>query len=322
MELSRDFFISALNTLPQNISIIDETGKIRWANHSWITFSDDNGGCNGLTCLHANYLDVCKLAGERGDKYAELAFLGIVAVINGRKDSFQFEYPCHSPEESRWFLMNVCPLQWTGETHFIISHTNITDRKLAEMRAEEQATKDSLTGIANRRTFDQFLELEWQMARRMDMDMSVILLDVDQFKLFNDNYGHVAGDNCLRAIGKLLREFEGRQGDLVARYGGEEFALILGDTDNHQASVIAEDIRHAVDSLAIKHDFSCCADIVTISAGVATCRPRLEAHNDWHKLVEEADRYLYLSKANGRNQVSSASEQGEFQQDRHKNSVA
>lgn len=322
MGLDREFFISALNTLPQNISIIDQTGIIRWANRSWISFSGDNGGCEKTTCLEANYLEVCKQAGSKGDKYADLAYLGISSVIKGNKNSFQFEYPCHSPNEIRWFLMNVCPLKWSGEPYFIISHTNITDRKLAEMRAEERATKDSLTGLANRRTFDQFLELEWQMSRRSNTPIALILLDVDQFKRFNDNYGHVAGDNCLKSIGALLQNFEERRGDLVARYGGEEFAVILGNTDENHARQIAEEISTAIARLRIKHDFSCCSSVVTISAGIAACQPATMAHDAWHKLVEEADHYLYQSKAHGRNQISSAKGKINQTPSSGKNSVA
>lgn len=322
MDLDREFFISALNRLPQNISIIDQTGKIRWTNHSWISFSIENGGCAKATYLNPNYLAACKQAGSRGDKYADLAYLGILSVIEGNKDSFQFEYPCHSPSESRWFLMNVCPLDWESEPHFIISHTNITDRKLAEMRAEERATKDSLTNIANRRTFDQFLELEWQMSRRSKEPMSVILLDVDQFKLFNDNYGHVAGDDCLKSIGKLLEGFEQRRGDLVARYGGEEFAVILGETDECHAQQIAENIRKAVSDLRIRHEFSCCSSNVTVSAGVATCQPFYMPHDAWHKLVAEADHYLYQSKANGRNLISFSTAESQTQHQPSHNNVA
>ena len=151
---------------------------------------------------------------------------------------FAMEYPCHSPIEQRWFTVRVTQFVLRGEVHIVVTHDNITERKLAEMRLqranrllEEQATTDVLTGVGNRRLFDQALLREWRRHRRSGRPLSMLLLDIDEFKKFNDTSGHLAGDDCLREVAETIQTAVGRPGDFVARYGGEEFAVILPETD-------------------------------------------------------------------------------------------
>ncbi len=159
---------------------------------------------------------------------------------------------------------------------------------------------DGLTGIPNRRRFDEFLELECKRARRNTLPLSLILIDVDHFKLYNDFYGHLKGDECLQAIARALSDVLHRPGDLMARYGGEEFAAILSETDGEGAVIIARKFQEQVENLRIPHEKSPIASVVTISLGITTCRfiePVVPA-----TLIEFADRALYQAKANGRNQ--------------------
>jgi len=185
---------------------------------------------------------------------------------------------------------------------FVTSHLDITERKLAEQQVMELATIDSLTDIFNRRHFNNFLRDEWHRNSRLSQPISLILLDVDSFKAYNDNYGHSMGDECLRRIGATLKDFVKRPGDLVARYGGEEFAIVLGNTDAAIAEKMAEDILLSIQDLKIPHAFSKTSDVVTASAGVATAFPSRE--NTKNQLIESADLALYAAKETGRNRVS------------------
>lgn len=164
------------------------------------------------------------------------------------------------------------------------------------------AEVDSLTGLENRRRFDEVLDVEMRRLRRSRGLLSLILLDVDHFKAFNDTYGHVAGDDCLRQIGCAIRSVVSRSADHSARYGGEEFCIILPETDHHGATVLAERIRSIVAGLRIPHRASSAAEYVTVSLGVVTvtCLPRDSAKS----LVAMADVQLYRAKKEGRNRVA------------------
>jgi len=163
------------------------------------------------------------------------------------------------------------------------------------------ARKDALTGLANRRHFDEVLDAEIKRASRSRQLLSLILCDVDFFKSYNDHYGHVAGDRCLQAIGKILRQNFKRISDLPARYGGEEFAVIFPDTPPGNALQLAEKLRLDIIALAIPHAFSAAAEFVTLSFGVVEAIPTRETDADW--FVNAADKALYQAKENGRNQV-------------------
>lgn len=162
---------------------------------------------------------------------------------------------------------------------------------------------DGLTGLANRRAFDDKLEHEVKRAQRDNKPVSLIMLDVDFFKKFNDSYGHQAGDDCLRAIARAVAANVGRSEDMAARYGGEEFAVIMPGADNDGAMQVAESIRKAVQGLNIRHEQNP-GGTTTISLGVATIAPGKDAGADQRGLIREADGRLYESKSNGRNRVT------------------
>jgi len=164
--------------------------------------------------------------------------------------------------------------------------------------------QDSLTHIANRRLFDAVLKREWAAARRHKSSLSLLMIDIDHFKEYNDGYGHQAGDYCLSRIADCLNTVVKRNTDLVARYGGEEFVILLPQTEMEQALKIANACHQAVQKMHIPHDYADVADIVTVSIGVASVYPdrkiKLEA------LVEIADAAMYHAKHEGRNRVKVA----------------
>jgi len=182
-----------------------------------------------------------------------------------------------------------------------ISETIRAERELkkANERFKMLSIIDELTQIPNRRRFDEYLGSEWRRHYRDGEQLSVILCDIDFFKLYNDRYGHQAGDDCLQKVAQTINNSAKRVSDLVARYGGEEFAVILPDTDNDGAMMIAEKIRTNVQNLLIAHDKSTVCDHVTLSLGVSTLVPTSD--NSAKQLVLLSDEALYAAKANGRN---------------------
>jgi diguanylate cyclase (GGDEF)-like protein/PAS domain S-box-containing protein len=181
---------------------------------------------------------------------------------------------------------------------------DMTDQKRAETALKTLAAKDGLTGLANRRAFDQSLESEWLRAQRSRKPLSLLFVDVDHFKLFNDKHGHQSGDECLRAVAAIVGSQTLRPTDLAARYGGEEFAIILPETDGAGAIELAERIRKAVMDLRIVHGAARAGSHVTLSVGVATQVPGLDIGPDC--LLGQADQALYAAKRLGRNRVTSA----------------
>lgn len=173
----------------------------------------------------------------------------------------------------------------------------------ANFRLEVLSNTDGLTGIANRRSFDLVLTQEWHRAQRAALPIALIMLDVDHFKHFNDRYGHLAGDDCLRSLARALLGEIRRSGELVARYGGEEFVVLIPDADANAALDAARRIQRSVWSLAMEHG-DVPAGIVTFSLGVSCLTPSRKQAAD--ELIQRADAALYRAKLAGRNQVQQA----------------
>lgn len=165
---------------------------------------------------------------------------------------------------------------------------------------ESMAAQDALTGLANRRSFDTAMALAWRSCLRKRLPLGFIMGDVDQFKRFNDRYGHRAGDVCLKMVAQVIQDSALRPGDVKARYGGEEFAVILPETDAEGTRLVAERIRTHVELVGLPHEDNP-NGLVTISLGAVSVVP--EAGTSWETLVEQADKRLYQAKAEGRNRV-------------------
>ncbi len=221
-------------------------------------------------------------------------------------------FRCRLKRKDNSFVWALCYAKATHDESGRINGFNGFSIDISEtIRAEQQLKKanerlkmlsviDGLTQIPNRRRFDEYLGSEWKRHYREKDQISVILCDIDFFKLYNDNYGHQAGDDCLQKVAQAIQASAHRASDLAARYGGEEFALILPGTAADGAMDVAEEVRTNVQNLLIDHEKSTVCEHVTLSLGVATLVP--DKDNSAEQLVLLADEALYEAKENGRNQ--------------------
>ena len=189
---------------------------------------------------------------------------------------------------------------------FDISERKKTEQELIKLQKEleELSFKDGLTGVANRRMFDSVIETEWLKARQNKQPLSLIIIDIDFFKEYNDFYGHLQGDDCLKQVAETLNNVKARSRDFFGRFGGEEFIMLLPEADENAAWSIAERCRQALFKKQIPHEQSKVSQLLTISLGVSTMIP---SHDDEHnELISRADKQLYQAKQKGRNCIQSA----------------
>ncbi len=206
--------------------------------------------------------------------------------------------------------IHVLPLGMEGVApHCLIQIFDVTTAVHREKILREQAQEmrtfsniDGLTGVANRRRYDEYVENEFRRARRNGTLLSLVMIDIDFFKLYNDTYGHQEGDACLKKIAEVLNGTLHRPGDLLARYGGEEFVVVLPCTDREGAYLMAEIMRARIEELAIPHAASTAFGHVTVSLGVASLIPKHSTKLD--ELQLDADKALYRAKREGRNRVA------------------
>ena len=186
---------------------------------------------------------------------------------------------------------------------FVAITRDVTQQKTLQGKLEILAIEDGLTGLANRRRFDERLLEEWGRAYRERTSLALLMIDIDHFKGFNDSYGHPAGDECLHTVAGILADEAQRSSDLAARYGGEEFAILLPNTDAAGCTRIGERIRRALREAAITHCLNLPTGMVTASIGGAICRPGTERSSGPASLIEAADRALYAAKVAGRDRL-------------------
>jgi diguanylate cyclase (GGDEF)-like protein/PAS domain S-box-containing protein len=243
------------------------------------------------------------------DLAADLAM--VQELIDGKRNSFQMEKRyIHKSGEITWALLSVSLVRDAQQNplYLLAQMQNITRQKRAEemlIRANQELEAlvniDGLTQIANRRRFDQHLKQEWNRLLREQQFLSLILFDVDEFKRFNDHYGHLEGDDCLQKLAEVAKRVAQRPADLVARYGGEEFGVILPNTDMVGGRAIAEKIRLGIQALGIRHECSRVAQVVTVSLGVTSQIPT--STQTIEALMAQADQALYNAKRRGRNRT-------------------
>jgi diguanylate cyclase (GGDEF)-like protein len=238
------------------------------------------------TAEHGDYIEVelcqtnAKLQTEVTERrHAELTLKTLLSLISKQRDDLEIIL------ETLVEHGDVLDTQWQQK----VSQANVL------------ASSDGLTQIANRRRFDEYLEEQWVRMSRSHSFLSVLMCDVDFFKEYNDRYGHLAGDTCLKQVAQVLIATLYRSPDLLARYGGEEFAAILPQTDLEQALSVAERMQAAIAQIQIPHGGSSIASHLTISIGIASVIP-LEPFSP-SLLLDEADRQLYRAKNQGRNQI-------------------
>ncbi len=187
---------------------------------------------------------------------------------------------------------------------FDISERRRNEEKLVALQEELErlSYQDALTGVANRRRFDEVLETEWASARRNATPLALIMLDIDHFKQYNDHYGHIKGDEALQQVAEILTTIANRPRDLVCRFGGEEFVLILPETDSEAACQLATKCRDAVHEASIEHRQGGPSQLLTVSMGVVAGIPQRDDENP-NPLIRKVDRRLYLAKERGRDRV-------------------
>ena len=211
---------------------------------------------------------------------------------------------CDLPQVGRrvYLAIDAGPIYDAEGTFVAVVETlrDITAQREAQDALATLAALDGLTGLANRRSFDEALTRESQRSLRTGKPLSLLMMDIDGFKLFNDSYGHGCGDECLKRVAQTVKAMVRLASDVAARYGGEEFAVILPETDLAGAAVVAERIRSAVEHLDIPHRASPCASLVTLSIGGAAS---FEPHGHVSELMATADAALYRAKHGGRNRV-------------------
>lgn len=298
---SSSFLKSILNTVTEHIAVIDHLGYIQYVNLSWEKFAQDNDYILNCNWNNINYLEICDKSAELGDTLAQDVADGIRKIINNEEEEFYIEYPCHSPDEKRWFIMRVTQFQFENKAYYVLSHQNITERKLTEEKVLNLSRIDGLTDIPNRGYFDNFFNDEWNRCIRLNMPISLALIDIDHFKSLNDTYGHLAGDECLKKIAVVLKGFAKRPSDLCARYGGDEFTILFGNTDNESSLVMINNLLDAIREIKIPNLTYNAIPTITASIGLATMYPDHKTTKE--DLLKAADTALYISKESGRNQV-------------------
>lgn len=230
----------------------------------------------------------------------------IAALKNGEAEEARFVYrQRHRDKSEIWAeaALHVTRASDSGAIDGVVAVVrDMTAQKDLQDKLASLATTDGLTGLANRRAFDERLLEEWARARRDGTQLSLLLIDVDHFKKFNDHYGHLAGDGCLRALGRILLAHAKRPADLAARYGGEEFAVLLPNTGPDGCAEVGEGIRTALHELAMLHAQNPPSRLVTASVGAATSLPS-QTTTDCSMLVAAADRALYAAKDSGRDRL-------------------
>ena len=230
----------------------------------------------------------------------------VAALKRGEFEEARITYRTRHREKSEIWVETTLRVtrDVNGEIDGVVAMLrDVTQQKDLEGRLEALATEDGLTGLANRRCFDERLLEEWNRAYREKTSLSLLLIDVDQFKTYNDELGHPAGDACLRAVARVLAGQAHRVSDLAARYGGEEFALLLPNTDAAGCARIGESVRRALREACIPHALNLPSRRVTVSLGGAICRPGNERSAGPLSLIEAADRALYAAKDGGRDRL-------------------
>jgi len=316
MRESEELYRSILNASPDDITITDMLGRIQM-------ISPAAKQMFGFEPEYEHYIG-SQILDYLVPEDRERARLNIISTIKGAALGLN-EYSAIRKDGSILDIEVTRGLIRDGNgqpAKMLYIIRDISERKQAEQKIQQliqqleiekktaqlNAITDSLTGLANRRYFDEALNIEFHRLKRSGSPLSLIMLDVDHFKKFNDRYGHLAGDECLRQIGMTLKTIVKRGTDIVARYGGEEFVVLLTETDQKGVMIVAERIREAIQALAIPSAAPDVAEVVTVSLGVVTTRSSTHLEST-DQVIGLADQAMYLAKKGGRNRISVTTDQ-------------
>lgn len=312
------FARSTVDALLSHMAILDETGTILAVNRAWREFAMANGGGSSAFAVGSNYLSVCD--GACGDCATEAAAVaaGLRGVLEGRLQTFEREYPCHSPTEKRWFVVRVSRFAGDGPRRIVVAHENITARREAEERLRHDSLHDGLTGLPNRVSLNGRVRRCLEHSRvEPGYRFAVLFMDLDRFKVVNDSLGHTAGDVLLRTVAQRLGEcvrtsneasgmvgateegWEEFTGGMVARLGGDEFTVLLGGLrEEADAEAVARRLLAAVCRPVQyeSHELE-----VTASIGIVIGGAGYESERD---VLRDADVAMYKAKESGKNQYA------------------
>lgn len=292
---------AVLDALTASICVLDLNGNIVAVNDAWRRFSAGNNGSGDY--VGQSYLEVCdRVAGDDRAVAQDIA-IAVRDVLAGRRSLMETEYPCPSAEEQRWFLLRVTELRDRkgARTGAVVSHQDVTSRRLLEERLKLIADTDELTGLPNRRKFLHSALDALRTVKKSGAPVSLVVLDLDHFKDVNDTLGHDAGDETLWQIADQLSRGL-RPGDILARWGGEEFVVLLPDTDQWGGILLAERLRARIEDYSVETTAASFA--VTASFGVTQL---LGNDHDLRAALARADKALYDAKEAGRNRVRALS---------------
>ena len=298
--------IAIVDALTSNICVVDSDGVIVAVNRAWRKFGESNSADEGRSEVGINYMEVCNNAAGPASEGASAFVEGMRSVLQGKNQLFQMEYPCHSPTELRWFQARVTPLRpplygsHPENMSAVVSHMNITDRIRVEQELAKLAATDPLTGLPNRRFFEEVANAELHQVQRFGKRASLMMIDIDRFKSINDTHGHAAGDDVLRAVASLSKDVV-RGDDLFFRFGGEEFVCLMRETDVRGAIATAERLRIAIENLQLTSGSAS----VRLTASFGVARINADDHSIDSVLVR-ADKALYRAKSEGRNCIRSS----------------
>ena len=286
---------AVFDSLGAHIAVLDHTGTVLQTNAAWRHYTVDSGFAKRPCCREGNYLKILACLTEQDAPTVQAAEVGITAVLAGELDYFQLAQPFFTPLDKRWFSMKVTPVHDSVQ-RLVISHEDVTQLKMAELASLTLANIDTLTGALSRRNFFNLAEQEVARSIRYALPLMVLMLDLDHFKIINDQHGHAAGDVVLQkfvqTVAAVLRE-----SDLIGRIGGEEFAVLLPNTPLEGGRALAQRIVESVRDHPVPFDGQHIAYTVSIGAGC------LSSETSFTALLSLADAALYRAKSAGRDRL-------------------
>lgn len=308
---SRNLFSRALSEMSDGLAMFDKDGVLMFCNDRYRSSFPRTSNARQPGTHLRTILETVVKTGEQVGVTVESGEAWINAVLASLRSGGEEEVELF---DGRWLHVRTRPAD-DGSAFVVVSDaTKIksSENSLRELTRQLRAlaATDGLTGLLNRRAFDAALDAEWLSSARSSKPLSLLIADVDNFKAYNDLYGHQSGDECLRAVGRCLSGFARRPGDIAARYGGEEFVILLPDTDEDGAFFIAEAVRQGVRELALPNE-AVRRKVVTISIGVATSIGSTDLAGS-ADLLARADKALYTAKAAGRDRVTGWRDTGTF----------
>ena len=280
--------------MEDNIVAVDSAGGVFYTNRPWNEFATNNDYKASSDWTIVNYLSVC----DKPKPYAEDSGLnasnGIRKVIQGELSSFHLEYPCNSPTEKRWFIMRVIPVKCDHMVYYVISHSDITDRKKAELKLVRSAQYDLLTNLPNRMLLDDRLSYGMAQCKRLNHLLAVAYLDLDGFKAVNDTYGHSVGDELLVSVLQRMKESL-REGYTLARIGSDKFIAVIVDLEK------VEDSEPVLDRLlkAVAEPVNLGESPIQVTASIGVSLYPQDCV-DVDQLIRHADQAMYVAKEAGK----------------------